>query len=418
VLYALAFALWIAHVASRIRDGGTPPARRLSGRMPIVLAVLATLPLLAGFRAVLPPWVDGPAASAQKVFCVGVALWLVARARAPRARGDAPFALALTLGLIVRLVTFALAPPPFIDTWVSHETSLSWLDRGINPYTHSIPDIYRGMGATTYGYVAEGYSYPPANLLLLWPFHAAGLDSRAGLAVLEWSGMLAAWSALRRLRDSGVRLAAETILAVFYLQPLGPAVVTSAWTEPLIAGAVGWLFALRARPVAASFAAGVIVALKQHLLFFGLFALPGPGGRARASRALALLAVPALSLLPFAAADLPALLWSMGQTARIRRYRPDNLSLNSIVFHLTGLTTYLPVAAVGATAGALGALAAVILLRRSGVEVVHRHGFAFLATLHFATFAFGYGFTNHHYFVAALITFSLLADLVAIDGGA
>lgn len=407
VAYGLAIALWVGHLIARDRIGLTRSEPPLGAALGV--ALLAAIALLPGLSLLIAKAATEPLVRAQKALLLTAALWLIARVRVAWLRADALFALMLLLGLGLHLAMVGFVPRPNIDVWSSHEVSLAWLGQGINPYAHVIPDIYGGAGGQAYGYVLEGYAYPPANLLLMWPFHALGLDSRVAIAALEFTGILAAWQAIRKLPGRR-RDVAETLLVAFYLQPMGPHVTEYAWTEPLVVGGAGWLFLFAGRRCAALIA-GTIMALKQHLVFFGLFALPGPPGRPLLVRLAAAGGLALATIAPFLVADGPALAHSLSQQARIALYREDNLSLNGMLFHATDLRFHLPVAPISAASGLLAAIAALVLLRRGGIDAVTRHGFAFVATLYLGSFALAYAFMNHHYLVGALMALSLAADL-------
>jgi hypothetical protein len=248
------------------------------------------------------------------------------------------------------------------------------------------------------GLVFIGHPYPPLGLLLGLPGYLLGGDVRYSLlAALTLAGACLAWT------GRGTLGIAAALLLLF--TPRGLYVLECAWTEPHAVLCLAALALASARaPRLVPVALGLLLASKQYLALAapGVLLLAGPGRRWPVLRR---------GLIVAAAVTAPFLLWDPVAFWRDvvalqfhERFRPDSLSLLSLVAHSGGprLGSWLTLLAGGA------ALAAALWR-------APRTPAGFAASLAFALLAFFLfgkkAFANYYFFaIACLCTALALTD--------
>ncbi|GEJ57044.1 hypothetical protein [Anaeromyxobacter diazotrophicus] len=216
---------------------------------------------------------------------------------------------ALVLLVFVGLGTWLItaSPSPFIDVVEVHNTSISALLQGTNPYTITFPDIYNdpamyGPGMVKDGRLMFGYTYPPLSLLLATLGSFAGDYRYALLAAITIAAGCIAYA-----RPTGTGVIAATLLL---LTPRSLFVLEQGWTEPFVLMLVSATAMLSVRrPRLALVTLGLLLAVKQYaVLFIGTAALL-PLWRDEGSRLIRVRAI-AVTMGVAAVVTLPFLLWS------------------------------------------------------------------------------------------------------------
>jgi hypothetical protein len=351
---ATAAAGLAAFAARRGRIADSGPEGRLQPLVQVVLGCGVVLGV--GCTLLARPTSEAPARSLGGVRALALsALVLVLaylcihlRASLLRVRFAALVAIFVAMGI----AAVRLSPHPWIDTWIFQQRGAEAFLRGGNPYSIDYPNIYAG-GLDRIFYVPEllrdghvtVYPYPPLTLL-------AGSLSRILFGDVRYAAVAeAAIAAIAIARlggkpGSGTRARTTAELAALFVlfQPRTLLVLEKAWTEPLVlcCGALTLLAVQRFREgapagaVVAGLAAGALVASKQYaplLLLPLLFAAPREG---RGRAALAALAVPALTLVPFALWDWQQLFNDVLRAQFVQPLRLDSLSLVALWARVEG----------------------------------------------------------------------------------
>ncbi len=302
------------------------------------------------------------------------------------------FPLLLAVFAAMGMLVVRASPSPPIDVFLFRQAAAEALAGGRDPYTVSVPNLYRnfpfhvyGTGGFAVGDRVIGFPYPPLVPLVDLPFRLVLGDTRlASLAAM----LLAAW-ALRRLggRDG------EPMALLLLFQSRSFLTLEMAWTEPLAVAAFAvlllamrrWIAGAPRGALAAGVAAGLAAASKQYtpLLLLPLV-LAAP--RAGLSRALGWAAVAfAAVMIPFAAWD-PTAFWRGVVAWQFHQpFRLDALSWLAALARLLGRTSIS--AAPGFLAASL-ALALSLPRRPALAQAVAAAGAAFLLFLLFNKQAF------------------------------
>ena len=292
------------------------------------------------------------------------------------------------------------SPNVFIDTYTVHQDSAAALRAGVNPYTITFPDIYRGEspffrpGVSVGGRLQFGYPYLPTTLLLAMPGHLLTGEHRfSQLACITAAAGLMAYARPNALGP----LAA----GMFLLTPRAFQVVEDAWTEPFLAFLLAAVVftALRARR-ALPYVLGVFLASKQYAIFFAPLALllvPRPWNLATIWPIAWRAAVSALVVnVPFVLWDVDAFLHSTVKYQLTAPFRPDSLSFLAMWARRSGT---IPPTAVAFVAMAIAT--ALVLWRAPRSPAGFALGVGFTCA---AFFAFGkQAFLNNYYLVVAAL---------------
>lgn len=285
------------------------------------------------------------------------------------------------------------ASPPLIDVYSTIQESSAAMLEGSNPY--STPIANTNPNGIDYGYKITGYMYLPTNLY----FHVTGFaltgDARwiHILAVLIFSGCL--WLFAKKHHSAPV---ADLLVLMLLFHPRELFVLRHAWTEPLILLLLGVFILLKDRNLdrSASAAYGVMLSLKQYLLFFVFHWLLIE----RRWKMLAIgMGAGLLTVVPFLIAN-PESFFENAVWFQLFEipFRRDALSLGSYLSHAHGIE-------IGSTAifiaGILSAILSVLLLRKlPGWQ-------AYLSVVTITTFAMFFlgvrAYANYYYFVTGLM---------------
>jgi hypothetical protein len=300
-----------------------------------VLAIALLLFLALGLTTKPGESVQGPYYRTVLVvvsLLLGGAVWAIFLRREPRqAVPRAVFVAGVVAGFGLRIWMLQVSPAPVIDVFVEFQESARHLLAGANPYTVTVSDVYRGT--QDYGYRLFGYAYLPANLYLQTAAYALAGDFRYGCIAAE---AIVAF-ALYRVAGPGRRVAMLGVL-LFLFHPRGLFVIEQGWTEPFIAGAFAlflWLRERRPGSLGPAAAYGYMLSLKQYLVYFvlHLFMIE------RRGKALAIAAVTgALTCVPFLVWDPPSFLTYAVRFQLETPFRPDGLTVVSLLHRLVGVT--------------------------------------------------------------------------------
>lgn len=388
-------------LAARSRAAGAPrwPVERLMAAALVLLLVQGSFDApgyhlaRAGFRPVF--------VAVQLALAAAVALaWALPRAESRWRTGVLAAGLAAGFGLRVGIVW--ASPAPAIDVFAQFQDATAHLLAGRNPYLTPVADPGGGL-AENFGYRANFFSYPPANLAPLAAARWLTGDVRHAYLAAEALAVAALWALARR---RGATDAARLLPLLFLFHPRGLFEIEQAWTEPLLVGGLAaylWLEDTGRRPTRAAVALGLWLSLKQYLFFFAALHF----AQRRRWRELPLVAAAGLATwLPFLVWDAPSALanglWFQLHTA----FRPDGLTWAAAVWRGSGWEATKWVA-VGA--GLLVAAVAGRALRGRGLAGWLHAGL--LATL--AAFLGGsQAFCNYYYFLGAGVLL-----LLALRGG-
>ncbi len=192
------------------------------------------------------------------------------------------FGAVLVVHAVLGVWMLVASPNPWIDVVTVHRAALDALLHHRDPYRIALDNIYGPLASHFYNpaaivgnKIAIGYPYPPLSLLLAVPGHVLAGDYRyAELAAVIGAAALIGWS----------REGLDTKLAacLFLTTPRGLFVLEQGWTEPvavlLLAATV---FLMLRSPTAASWAAGLLLVVKQYLGLAGPAFLKFVVGRQR-----------------------------------------------------------------------------------------------------------------------------------------
>jgi hypothetical protein len=306
----------------------------------------------------------------------------------------------LGMGCALKIMGILAEAKPGIDVWDVLQAGANNLAEGKNPYSTAIPEAVASGKA--FGPPAEGYVYPPAMLLLSFPFVKLGGDVRylyvftdtaAALLLLAIGGFFAR----ERLRRYG-EIAA--LLVMFH-----PNSFAKAWTDP-VALPFLFLFALlmlrRPGGKGSAIVAGVLLSLKQYLVLLA----PLVAVSLRRLRPIAIAGLVILAIaLPFILWD-PAAIWRVAGSGHLQySFRADTMGFSSFLHHTAGVR--LPSWFGFAGAAALLVLA-MFFARRRGLLGMAAWG----SVIYLFQFAGSYQvFPNYYHFVMGLI---LLSGLLAL----
>ena len=404
-----AFAALVVLAAETLRQAGSGAGQRPvsmvgdeAGSDPSdwehVLAVSLLLFLALGLATRPGEHLQGPyyrVALALVSLVLGGGVWAAfLRRRSRPAVWRAVFVAGVMAGFGLRIWMLRVSPAPVIDVFVEFQESAQHLLAGLNPYTVPVSDVYRGT--QEYGYRLLGYAYLPANLYLQTLAYSLAGDFRYACIAAEAVVAFAFY----RVAGPGRRLAMLTVL-LFLFHPRGLLVIEQGWTEPFIAGAFAlflWLRARRPESLGAAAAYGYMLSLKQYLVYFvlHLFMIE------RRGKALAVAAVTGiLTCLPFLVWDPSSFLTYAVKFQLETPFRPDGLTVVSLLYRLFGFT------AGKWLAGLVGLAVALYTYRR--FLPLGLLGYLFAVTLTtFSIFLFGsQAFCNYYYLIAVLCLFLL-----------
>jgi hypothetical protein len=268
----------------------------------------------------------------------------------------ARFLLLLACFAVMGVAIIRASPSPWVDVWVLQQGASEALQRGLDPYSGTYPNIYGHEAVRMYppevlrGGRIAAFPYPPLALLADLPGHLLLGDVRYSMLGLM---LLAAWAMARAGQGASAELAA---LLVLY-QPRSFFVLEQSWTEPLALAcfALAVLALARGRALRAGVAIGLLAVASPWLAVPLAFALPDE----KRWKSIGLAAGVALAvLLPFAIWDLDGLIRGV---ALLQPFREDSLSLPALLAHLRP-GYYGQLAFLGL---ALGAMLLTACLRRS-----------------------------------------------------
>ena len=394
VLLLASFGFLAAAFASAIRGGARD--RRVPGVPVFALAVIVLLVAATtqpvGFYLETPlyetlhnAWVA--------VLALGIlGAYVLYRGESHTVR-RAVFVAAVLTAVFFRVWMPVASPNPIIDVFTVGQEGARNLLAGINPYTVPVSDVYAGAGLDI-----QGYTYLPANLYVQSIAHWLTQDVRYAHIVAELVAAFALWRlSRRRWSDSTAEL--MTLLFLYGTRSLF--VIEQSWVDPLILMFFALFLLLRDehRDMLAAVAYGYMIFLKQYLVFalFQWFIV-----ERRWKRILAGVAVGLLTLLPFALADLRALLFNGVFFNVLIPFREDSLTVFSFLSQTWGLQ---PPFGLTVVVGAVIAIATAIPQRR--IRPIRGYLFAITLTT-FGMFLFGTsGFCNWYYLVAGQLIFLL-----------
>ncbi len=255
---------------------------------------------------------------------LGLAVALPWARQLPLRKWALPIFLAAHTAMTVALLR---SSPVQIDVQVYLHDGVIWLLHGHNPYSMTIPNIYRspytemfyGPDVVVNGRIPYGFPYLPVSLFAAIPGYLLG-DVRYSQLI----AMLVTALVLRRLASDRIGRAAA-ILAV--AAPTAIPMLAGAWVEPsLVALLACLIYALeRQRHNLVALFLGLFLASKQYVVV----AIPIIWILQRsASRRVILLGfgIAATVIVPFFVVD-PAEFWRTIVSIRLPPLRPDSLSL-------------------------------------------------------------------------------------------
>ena len=235
--------------------------------------------------------------------------------------------LAVMVGVVYR------ARGPKIDVYLFQRDAAAALLQGTDPYTITIPDIYRpstgfyGTGVVVGGRVQVGSPYPPLSLVSVVPAYLLGDVRYTYLAAVLLTALL-----LVAVRFDGVAVGVSGFLL---MNPVTFIVEAHAWTEPFMLLTLAWtVLAASRRSRWLPVAVGCFLASKQY----SLLALPflpflTVDGTWRATRRLLLqsIGVAAIVTVPLAAWNFGAFWVDVVRFQMLQPFRPESLSLATLV---------------------------------------------------------------------------------------
>lgn len=318
---------------------------------------------------------------------------LMARQQTPDRTKSVLLIIGVSIALGLRLLMPIVSPSPIIDVFPMFQDSARHFLSGLNPYSTAVSDVYDGKA--DFGYHIFAYAYLPLNLYFQTLSYWITQDVRNASVAAD------AITALCLYRMAQSREYGKWYVLLFLFMPRGLFTIEQAWTEPFIAALFGItaLLAERRRgSVALSIAYGLMLSLKQYLVFFIVHGLML---EKRPSRIGIAAIVGSFTLLPFLIVD-PAHFIQNGVTFQLlTAFRSDGLTISSALFAITGITiNKIFTAAIGFSVSIV-------------TFVVFRHFEAegwrwatMITTL--IMFLFGsQAFCNYYYFIEVLILFTL-----------
>lgn len=316
------------------------------------------------------------------------------------------------LGLLIALLASALlicipwiSPNPKIDVLSFHDEAARALLAGNNPYTMEFSNPYGTqtpwypMGSSVF------FPYPPLSLL----FAMLGLvlgDPRRVYLLCHIFSALVLYLLGRRLK---IGVHESVLLSLLFLTiPGTPFLIEQGWTEPSIVLMLclsSYFIASKLTPNLSSLFLGAALALKQTLIFFVPFlALARSLFWKNRSQTLSLLSLPLLSYGIFLIWNPYALWEDLVWFHLSTPFRPDGLTLSSLLFHrmktgpLPGILSF------------VAALAGVILWSRAWFQEKRLFilWLAFGSTFLWVLFLSKHAFYNYYYLVHASLILGLV----------
>jgi len=172
----------------------------------------------------------------------------------------------LVLFMLLGVWMLKASPDPAIDVTAFHRQAFAALERGQNPHTQSIANVYGSDGfygaevLTSDGRVNVGYPYLPLSLYLTFAAHKATGDYRTSLLL----AMVIGAAALGYARATKWSFGAA---AVFLFTPRAFFVLEQGWTDSLAAMFVGLTIFLACRaPRWLWVGVGLLFAIKQYAI--------------------------------------------------------------------------------------------------------------------------------------------------------
>lgn len=311
--------------------------------------------------------------------------------------------------LVFVLVPWA-SPDPIIDVFLFETQAAHSLLFGVNPYAITFVNVYGGPDLYPSG-VPDSYPYPPLSLLFATIGHVLG-DVRWALIACHGAASVLLFASARQRRLPTTE--AVALAALFFWLPHGPFVSEQAWTDPSVTLGLGLvsLFLARRLPVAALWAAGFTLALKQTMVVL-LPALWGLWRRLDRAHLLAVFAISAVTYGLFFLWDAAALWQDVVLFHLHTPFRPLAMTLSAYLVHFYQFEPLPPwMSLVGLV---FGSTAIVRALRPDGEghdPCDSRRVWRFFAGLAFAlllTLVLSkHAFMNYYY----LVHFCLLAALI------
>jgi hypothetical protein len=279
--YGTFHSTWVLVLAGGIAAYATLMAirdRRLDQPDPCISVEFVYATVLMTFALML--WMDPMVVYASNMYAVqlirtcsvalvaAAGMCFVAHWLTP-ARANAFWGLGLLLGtgalVVARFETLRAVPNPTIDVFVTNTLASDYFRSGLNPYTHTYPDVYNDK----YGY-APGFFYWPAYLYEATIARSLFGDIRYAMVAADlMAALLVRWIG-RRL---GLSAPAAWLVALLWLaQPVSLLVLELGWIDPLLIGGVAVLAwsMQRRRWVVAGIMLGVVAATKQYGMLLAL----------------------------------------------------------------------------------------------------------------------------------------------------
>ncbi len=343
---------------------------------------------------------------AAAVTAVFLSPWTSARARQVVVIAGVIGGFALRVGMVMA------SPSPEIDVFTQFQESAAHLLHGLNPYTTPVSDPYAGR--LDFGYHVTGYSYPPAGLYLQTAAFALTGDVRYAYIAFEALAVASLYAiAVGRPGGPGVRQTGSAALLVllFLYHPRGLFEIEQAWNEPLLVGCAGvflWLACVRPGSRWVSLVFGLLLSVKQYLVFFALLWF---APRHRWRRLPVVAAVVLATWIPFLIWD-PASAVTNGLLFQFHTpFRPDGLTLTSAAHQWLGWTSTKWYAIMLGTAVAIW-LGWIFRERQvNGASGISGWLYASTLTTLVVFLTGSQAFANYYYFLGALILFLMAIRL-------
>jgi hypothetical protein len=300
---------------------------------------------------------------------------------------------------MLKIAGIVLEEKAQIDVWFVMQAGPDNLAKGLNPYTAPIPEAEKlGSG---FGAPAKSYVYPPSVLLLTHPFVMMFGDSRYAYVLSDLATALMIILIGRSLRaGNAVKRLSEAAALLVLLHPKSFA---KTWNDPLIAPFLSGFVLASVSGMggrAAAVAAGLMVSMKQYMIFTIpsiLMTLKKPG------RIALFLAAGAATSLPFLIWDAGSLIETLVVAQSKIPYRWDGMTLSAFLQSRGGPAV--PHWLGWSTAAVLMLVSC--LWRKRGLTGM----LAWIALTYTALFFFSsFAFPNYYHFVTSVM---LLGGLVA-----
>lgn len=300
----------------------------------------------------------------------------------------------LGAALVLKIVAILAEPKPAIDVWDVLQDGARMLADGKNPFGGTMVNSLNSGAA--FGNAPPTYVYPPAVLLMTFPFVAWAGDSRWLYVVTDLAAALLLLGTFGGPRFGGRMRRCAELGALFVM--LHPRSLGKTWTDlvalPFVFVIIrGTLVRGRDDRVAAA-AAGLLFALKQYMIFLAPIVMP----QFRRARSWIIAGtVAAATFVPFVAWDARALYRSIVEFHFKTPFRDDSMNIASFLHHTAHVRTptWMGVAMASACM-----LAGASLARTRGLAAALSWGGATFLLL----FAGGsYAFPNYYHFVTALL---------------